>query len=245
MTQEKAMNDGIDALGPQGKSLPGLMAGYVERALPTKASPSRVRVWQEGRMRRTAQGPWLRFTAIEEFEVRRVGFAWRARFPIVPGLLWLRIRDGFEGERGRMDGRVWGLVPFMRTRGEALDRGSALRYLSELPWAPHAIVANEELEWREAGQRSVEVSTIRAQTRLGFRFDFDDRGDIVGGFVPARPRQIGRTAVDTPWAAEFGDYGSFGGIRVPRYGAVRWMPPEGPFVYWEGRITSLAVARVS
>jgi hypothetical protein len=43
-------------------------------------------------------------------------------------------------------------------------------------------------------------------------------------------------------AGEFGDYGSFGGIRVPRYGEVRWELREGPFVYWEGRITSLAVA---
>jgi hypothetical protein len=130
----------------------------------------------------------------------------------------------------------------MRTGGEAVTRGSVLRYLSELPWAPYAIMGNTELEWREVGERAVEVSTLLGKDRLGFMFDFDHQGDIIGGFTPARPRQEKGTAVDTPWTGEFGDYGSFGGIRVPRYGTVRWELPEGPFTYWEGRITGLPVA---
>jgi hypothetical protein len=67
------------------------------------------------------------FTAVSEYQVRRMGFSWRARFPVVPALVWLSIVDEYDEDGSRMEGRVWGIIPFMRTRGEAVKRAQALR----------------------------------------------------------------------------------------------------------------------
>jgi hypothetical protein len=89
----------------------------------------------------------MRFTAVAEYGVRRVAFSWRARFPVAGSIAWLSIVDAYEETGGRMDGRVWGLVPFMRTRGDEVEVGELSRYMSETPWTPHSIIGNRDLEW--------------------------------------------------------------------------------------------------
>ena len=66
-------------------SLPDVVRNYAERALDDgSASARRVRVTQKGRMQQKPDGRWLRFKATEEFQIDEVGFAWRAKFRIVP-----------------------------------------------------------------------------------------------------------------------------------------------------------------
>jgi hypothetical protein len=45
----------------------------------------------------------------------------------------------------------------MRVGGPKTAEGEAIRYLSELPWAPHAMVANRALEWADVDARTVEL----------------------------------------------------------------------------------------
>jgi hypothetical protein len=76
---------------------------------------------------------WRAFTAVEQYEVGRIGFTWRARFPIAP-LTWLDVVDEYRGGAGRLEGRLWGGLRIMRSTGHDTDVGQALRYLSELVW---------------------------------------------------------------------------------------------------------------
>ncbi len=225
----------------EGPELPSLARRYVERAVPAATPvPTRVRIEQVGRMRLRPRGRWLPFTATQDYEVRRVAFTWRARFPILP-LAWLTVVDGYEDGVGHLKARLWGLLPVMGAGGEEVAKGEALRYLSELVWTPHSIPANRELQWREIEDGAVEVAAAVGSSRVTLRIDFDARGDIVGVSTRARPRQVGKTMVGTPWRGEFDDYATVGGIRIPRTGRVGWELPEGPFTYWEGRITGLDV----
>lgn len=89
---------------------------------------------------------------------------------------------------------------------------------------------------------SVQVATAARTSRVEVRFDFDGTGDIVGSSMPGRPRQVGRASVKMPWRGEFADYTTFGGVRIPRHGEVRWELSEGPFTYWEGRMIRVEVA---
>ena len=114
-----------------------------------------------------------------------------------------------------------------------------MRYLSELPWVPHALEANRQLEWREVDPLAVEVAARIGTRRIAVRLEFDAAGDIVGTFAAARPRREGKTSVPTPWGGRFSDYRELGGIRVPTRAEVRWELPDGPFTYWRGTITSL------
>jgi Family of unknown function (DUF6544) len=181
-----------------GAELPALVRRYLERVLPAGgAVPREVRVRQAGEMWLKPGGRRLRFTALEQFAVDQVAFPWRARFPIVP-LVSLRVVDRYASGEGSLEGRLFRLVPVMRASGPELSVGAAMRYLAELPWVPHAILANPELEWRELDAHTAEVATPVGSARAAVRLSFDAAGDVVGAFADARPRPEGKASVPTP-----------------------------------------------
>jgi hypothetical protein len=217
--------------------LPPAVRRYVDRA--NAAEPAqRVRVTQVGEMWLKPGGWALRFDAVEDFAVAEVAFEWRARFRPMG---CLRVVDRYAAGEGLLEARLLGLLPVMRQTGPELAVGEALRYLAELVWAPHAMVANEHLEWRELDDRHVEVATRVGSTRAAVRLELDAEGDVVGARVDDRPRAEGKRVLPRPWVGSFDDYAVVDGIRMPTRGEVRWELPEGPFTYWRGTIRSVEV----
>jgi len=227
--------DGMAALeaGPQ---LPELVRAYLARTLPAGLSaPTAVRVRQSGEMWKHPGARPMPFEATEEFACDRVAFSWRARFPIL-GPLAMTVVDGFDGGTGRLQVSLLG-IPLQRQAGPETDVGEAMRYLAELAWAPPAIAANHELEWRTVGERAIEVVYDAAATAR-VRWEFDDAGDPVR-MTDMRPFPAGQRFVQMPWGGDFRDYRDFSGIRIPALGEAWWERPEGRFVYWRGRIEAL------
>jgi hypothetical protein len=219
-------------------ALPELVRGHLERALPGETTaPRRVRLTQRGEMWERPGGRALRFTATESLSVERVEFSWRARFP-VGGPIALKVVDGYADGAGRLEARVLG-VPVQRSAGPELTIGEAMRYLAELPWVPHAIAHNSELEWRELDERRVEVASRVGGETVAVELELDADGMIVRASSRTRPRQVGSVWVPTPWAGEFGGYEELGGILVPTRAEVSWELRGGPFVYWRAAVTSL------
>ena len=175
------------------------------------------------------------FTATEEFAVDRVLFAWRARFPML-GPLSMLVIDSYDGTEGRLEVRLLGL-PLQRKGGPELAHGEALRYLAEIAWVPHAILANHQLTWRAVDVQTVEVATSVQDERIAVRLLFNEAGDIAQT-IAERPRLEAGNATTT-WIGEYADYQQFNGARLPTRGEVRWELPDGPFVYWRGMIISL------
>lgn len=220
--------------------LPVLVAGYLERALPGGPGPvAQVRVGQLGEMWQKPGGRALRFEATETFLTDRVAFGWEARFPIL-GPLSLRVQDAFKNGQGGLEARLLG-VPVMRERGPETDEGEAMRYLAEIPWVPHAIAMNDDLEWTEVDASTVEVATGVGEKRVAVRLLFDGQGDVVGAFAEHRWRREGKALVARPWRGVFSDYRVIGTVRLPARGEVAWELPEGPFTYWRGEIVSVEI----
>ena len=170
----------------------------------------------------------------------RVEFSWKACFSLAP-LVTLRVHDWYRAGEGALEIRLFGL-PLKRLRGDGVRKGEAIRYLAELPWAPAAMALNTELEWRQLDARTVEVATSVAGSRLAVLLHFNDAGDVAGASARDRPRAVGKSSVETPFAAEVGDYEVLGGVRVPTRAEARWDLPEGPFVYFRGQVTALEVS---
>jgi hypothetical protein len=126
----------------------------------------------------------------------------------------------------------------MRSAGPDTDRGEAMRYLAELPWAPYAIRANPGLDWAGISSREAEVSTTVAGRRVSVRLSLDGDG-LIRSASAMRPRLDAGSTVDRPWVGEYGEYVELGGVLVPGTAEVRWDLPEGPFTYWRGSVTSL------
>lgn len=196
-----------------------------------------VRLRQRGRMWRRPGARPLAFEAVQEIDVRRVAFRWRARFgggPVRP----LVVVDALDGDEGRLEGRLAG-VRVLRSDGPEVTRGQAMRYLAELAWAPPALRLNPALEWTEAGPFEADVATPTAGGRAGVRLGFAPSGDLVGASAPDRPRADGATVVPTPWRGAFRDHDELRGLRVPRRAEAVWELPEGPFTYWRAEVTGL------
>lgn len=216
--------------------LPAVMRQCAERAVGNaRTDAGTVRVAQTGEMVMKPGASPRRFEATEEFAIDRVAFTWRARFPVL-GPLAMRVTDSYDGQDGGLEVRLAGL-PLQRKSGPELSQGQVYRYLAELPWVPHAILANHELEWQELDGGTVEVAAAVAGQRVALRLALNDAGEIVRTEAE-RPRLEAGNAL-TPWIGQFGDYHDFGGVRVPTRGEVLWGLPEGPFTYWRGRVTSL------
>jgi hypothetical protein len=217
-------------------NLPPLVRQYLEQALPDgPQGPDGVRITQEGTM-------WVRpgvrcrpFTASEHFAIERVAFSWRARFPVV-GRIAFDVVDAYDEGQGLLELRALGLR-VSRQSGPELAFGESQRYLAELPWVPHAIGRNAEIHWLEVEDGNVEVSAEVLGRRAGVTFTFDADGDIVEASA-LRPRQVGKTSVETPWGGTFSEYEVVDGIRLPGVAEVYWEIDGNRFVYWRGRVLS-------
>ena len=216
--------------------LPDPVARFVARSAPQGPVPRQVRITQRGEMWKRPGARAMPFTASQSFAVERIAFCWRARFPIA-GPLAMGVVDEFSGDEGRLVVSLLGF-PLSRQRGPEVSTGEALRYLAELPLLPSAMVHNAELEWRALDDRAAEVAATVRGERLAVRFDFDAAGDIRRASTPGRAMRRDDSWVRTPWAGEFRDYETLGGLRVPTRAEASWDLPEGRFVYWTGMMLS-------
>jgi hypothetical protein len=219
-------------------SLPTPVADFARRAIGTVAAPFRVRLVQRGEMCPKPGGSWKPFTAEQTIEIAKVEFSWRARMRILPGV-WVGVVDEYVGGVGRLDAKLWGRIGIAHAEGVETAKGEAMRYLAELPWAPHAMAGNRALEWTMLAADRVEVATWVAGDRVTVQLVFDRAGDILRAEAPARGYHDGKSTVMRPWSGVFSEYRRFDGIRVPTRAEVSWQLPAGRYTYFSGEIVEL------
>lgn len=198
----------------------------------------RVKIEQRGEMTLKQGAAPRKFSAVETFAADAVAFSWKARFPLI-GPVALRVSDSYDGSNGGLDVRLLGL-PVQRKRGPEMAEGEVLRYLAEIPWVPHAIIANSQLQWRELDERRIEVATDALDKRIALQLAFDEHGYLTGTRAD-RPRAEAANAI-TPWIGTYSDYREFSGVLIPTRGEVAWELSTGRFAYWRGEITSFEIA---
>jgi hypothetical protein len=156
--------------------LPALVRIYLSRSLPpTVQLPDAVRVHQTGEMWKKPGARAMPFRATEDFAVERISFSWRARFPIM-GPFAMTVVDWFSDGTGQLRVSLLG-IPLQTQTGPETSVGEAMRYLAELAWAPQAIAANRDLEWRDVDERTVEVGCDVGAVRATVRWEFNGAGD--------------------------------------------------------------------
>ena len=168
----------------------------------------------------------------------------------VPGLVWIargRMRgipvvvfDAFVAGRGELRARLLGAFEVAGGAGADYDKGELMRYLSELPVYPDAILNLAGVIWRQLDDRTVSVTAHSATGEATVRFIFDETGDIVGLEADDRPMAVDGITVATPWHGKYARYARFGRYRIPTYGEVGWLLPDGLFVYWKGEVVHYA-----
>jgi len=212
------------------------------RRLGASANPCGrlVRLTQSGEMQLKPGAKSFAFKAEQTISVAEVSFIWRARFKIAG--LPMQIVDYLVGGEGGLQGRIFDIFPVVAaTDTDAMFRGEAMRYLSELIWNPDAILFNPELDWRAIDSRTLGISTGRGVRRCEVRLTLNEAGDPVGMEADDRPRQDGGSLTVCPWFVRGGGYRVNHGRRLPTEGVAGWRLDGIEFIYWRGHIESWSI----
>jgi len=218
--------------------VPDLVSRYLARNVPDPP-PQHLGtlLHQRGELRLGPDRGWMPFTAEQLIRATTTEFIWHARFRMAPMVTGV-VEDALEDGMGRLDAKLWGVVPVAHERGVDIDRGEAERYLAELPWCPLALTHNPEIHLEPRDEDTVRAWVYDRSTWVDLTFD--GQGDIVAARTTTRTRTTDSgEGVAQPWEGRFGDYHDFGDLRAPRRGEVRWQGPDGDFVYWRGEVVDL------
>ena len=202
-----------------------------------QAWPDTVHLKQTGRFRTGPERPWMPMTAKQTYTTGPPGFVWDARFKVM-GLPLLRARDEYKLGQANMFVKLAGLFTLFDVRGDELNQGAMLRYLSEMIWFPVAFLG-ENITWQEVDQHAAQVELKdQGKTVSGTMF-FDETGRVTN-FTTLRYRERdGHFSLD-PWSTPVSEYGVRAGLNLPIRGQAFWNLVSGDFPYVELEITEIA-----
>jgi hypothetical protein len=195
-----------------------------------------VHLKQTGRFRQALERPWMPMVAEQSYTTDPPGFVWNARFK-VGGLPLLRARDKYEAGHGHMYGKLAGLFTVFDVRGDELDQGTMVRYLSEMIWFPPAFLG-DNIAWAGVDDHTAQVTFTDHGKSVSAHMHFDEIGKLTN-FTAERYREIdGEFSLD-PWSTPITNYGVHAGLNLPVGGQAAWNLPEGDLMYVELQIIEL------
>jgi len=182
---------------------------------------------------------WTDFTSDQIVSTRRPGFDWDGRIAMAPGLS-VRVHDAYVAGQGLLVAKLMGLLPLADIRGTPeLAQGELMRYLSETPWYPSALLPSQGVRWQAIDERSARATLADGATTVGVVFGFGADGLIESVYAEARARTVGDRIEMRPWQVRVWGYERHHGVLIPSAGEVSWLLPQGPYPYWRGRIETI------
>jgi hypothetical protein len=212
--------------------LPPLVRDYALKAGGREGGPSMLHARQSATLATARDRPPMAISAQQWTAARTPGIVWVAEGAMsgVP----VSVVDSFVDGKGHLAARLLRVLPVAGGTGEAYDKGELMRYLSELPIYPDAILNVGAIQWRQVDVRTVEASARAGSQLASVRFVFDDNGDISALEADDRPMERDGALVPTPWRGSYSSYRQFGSYRLPAHGEVGWLLADGLFTYWRG-----------
>jgi len=185
---------------------------------------SRLHLKQTGQMRFNQR--WIKIEADQYYSVVPTAFSWVARMKLGPA--WVAARDRYSNGKGNMLISILSTFPLFDVRGPKMDHASLLRYLSELPVLPTAILAGN-ITWKAIDDQTAGATISDSGITASGIFRFNSEDEIVAFISSGRFRND--TGKMTPWSGTWSHYQEFNGFRIPTEGNAVWNAPEGDFEY--------------
>ncbi len=187
-----------------------------------------VHLTQTGRFRMSADRPWMPMRATQTYTTSPPSFRWEARFKLF-GLPLLHAFDHYQKGHGQMRGKLFGLYTLFDERGDELDQGASLRYLSEMIWFPIAFLG-ENITWEAIDEDCAKVTLTDGEQRVSGKLIIDDEGRPINFSAQRYREDQGRYSLDT-WSTPMTAYGERAGLMLPIRGQAMWHLDDGPLTY--------------
>jgi hypothetical protein len=185
--------------------LPASVVRYFEFALtPGQPLIRTARIEHEGEFRSSLDAPWSPFTSVQHFSADPPGFVWDAKIRMSP-VVTVRVRDSYLEGDGSMRASVAGLIPVVNAWGRTdLASGALHRYLAESVWLPTALLPGRGVTWEPIDDNSARATLTDSGVSVSLDFRFNEKGEVVSVYTPARYRDVDGKGVPTPWEGTSG-----------------------------------------
>jgi len=202
----------------------------------------RFSVETRGRIRASADEPWMSFTSEQWNFVGEPSrfFLMGARRGGLPVDVFHAFHDGSASMRVRL----LSLIPMVSQQGPELTRAETVTLFNDLcVFAPAALV-DAPVRWESIDEHSVRGRYTVGANTVTADLLFDDEGRLVD-FVSADRSEAtdhGKGLVRRPWSTPLRDYRAFGPTEVASRGEGRWLPADDePFAYIELEVTDVTL----
>lgn len=183
-----------------------------------------------GHLRQGPEKKWNPIRGEQVYLSHRPAFVWFARLRMAP-LIWVKARDSYGHGQGRMTIKILSAFTVADSRGPELDVGSLLRYLSELPWLPTALLPSEFLSWEPVDDDTARAILHEGELRATADFEFGADGRITHMTTNDRYYPEDGEQVKMKWSVVCREYREMGGMRIPTELEAIWHLPEGDYSY--------------
>lgn len=178
---------------------------------------------------------WMKFSADHYISAREPEFKWDADIRIAP-FFSIKVTDSYKASKGMSEVGLFNRVIQKSEGGVEMNSRSLHRYLAEAVWYPTALLPQNGIKWTPISDESALATLTHAETTVSLEFRFNEQGEVVGIFTPARWGTFGKGFKQTPWQGYFSDYYSVGGFKIPRHGEVGWFDSGHWVSVWQGEI---------
>ncbi len=102
-------------------------------------------------------------------------------------------------------------------KGPEFNQGELVRWLSETPWFPTALLPSEYIRWEPVDAQHANVFLIDHNVAVDGCFSINDQGQI----TKFKAKRYGDNGLQD-WICQYSDYREVDGLRVPFYAEASW-----------------------
>ena len=148
--------------------------------------------------------------------------------------------DSYLQGKGRMQGKALALLPVINTAEDnRLNQAALQRWLAEAVWFPTALLPDQGIMWEAIDDTRAQATVTDSGISVSLDFEFNDLGEIVSVYAPARYREVDGDYERVPWKGYFSEYIEVDGYRILSQGEVECQLEEQVYSYWKAEITNV------
>lgn len=197
-----------------------------------------VRLKQVGKFRMKENQSWMPIKAEQYFTTEDPAFIWRVKLAMVP-FIWIKGRDMYYQGRGNMLIELLSTITVADSAGSEMEISSLIRFLSEAPWFPTALLLGDYLEWKEINSNSAQVVIKdKGYTASGI-FTFNEKGEIIKFVTNDRYMEVDGKYFKEQWGGYYRNYQEINGRKIPTEAEVEWNLYDRDLQYVKLKITDI------
>ena len=193
------------------------------------------RVRTTGRFRLRPGRGWMPFEAWQYDSGPAVARVYCMRVDMA-GVLPVYAVDSYVAGRGRMRGRLLGLVPVADGSGPEFDVGELATWVDDVAMTAPSMLLVPAARWTPVDDGCVQLAFTDSGTTVTTRLSVDAAGRLTDVSTEDRYAALPQGVVRARWSTPVAGWTTVDGREIPAGGTAVWHLPDGEYRYAEVRV---------